>query len=471
LHGLAPSQTAPEFADWERSVVPEDRERLRRYIEALLTGGERELRIEFRVATASGERWLLAVGDVERDASGRALRIAGLNLDVTHEKRTASALASSEQALREADRRKDEFLATLAHELRNPLAPVRNAVRVLANPATLPAQQRWSCEVIERQVGTMARLLDDLLDAARITSGKLELRRESVLVWTVMGQAVETSRPLIEARDHTLSVVLPVEPVRIDADAVRICQIIVNLLNNAAKYTPPGGRIDLVATTEANEIRIEVRDTGVGLAPEALPRVFDMFSQVEDTRAHGDSGLGIGLALVKGLVELHGGRVAAHSDGLGRGASFVVVLPVMPPGTSGAGGVAASEALGGRVRTARRVLIADDNRDNADSLAMLLGMDGHQVRIGYSGEQALQIAKEFEPEIALLDIGMPGLSGYDVARRLRSMSMARRPTLVAVTGWGQETDKRAAAAAGFDRHLTKPVSPDSISALLQELLD
>jgi PAS domain S-box-containing protein len=466
MHGLSPAQGTPTLEVWQRSLVPDDNERLWRYMTSLLASTARDLRVEFRIRTPSGERWLLAVGEVARDATGGAVRVSGLNLDITQEKATALALEASERALREADRRKDEFLATLSHELRNPLAPVRTAVRVLNTPEATPEQHQWSREVIDRQVTTMARLLDDLLDAARITSGKLEIRRESVQVWSVLANAVETSRPWIEARNHKLVVVLPEDPVRLDADPIRLCQIVANLLNNAAKYTPPGGQIELVASADATHVRIEVHDSGVGLPPDALARVFDMFAQVDGSREQADGGLGIGLALVKGLVELHGGTVEVHSDGQGRGSTFAVVLPRAADRSSDAARSGGPHAPSGE-RTVRRVLIADDNRDSADSLAMLLGLEGHQVRVAYSGDQALAVVQEFAPDVALLDIGMPGLTGYEVAQRIRGMTIARRPTLVAITGWGQDSDKHLATAAGFDGHLTKPVDPDSIAALLR----
>jgi CheY-like chemotaxis protein len=308
----------------------------------------------------------------------------------------------------------------------------------------------------------MARLLDDLLDAARITSGKLELRRESVQIWSVLATAVETSQPLIEARGHTLVVDLPTEPVRIDADPVRLCQIVANLLNNAAKYTPNGGRIEVVARATADDVRIDVRDTGVGLTRAALERVFDLLAQVDKGEGLADDGLGIGLALVKGLTELHGGRVEATSDGPDRGATFTVVLP-RPAGRKGKGHRRPAPAAA--PAAPRRILVADDNRDSADSLKMLLALDGHDVRAAYSGPEALELAKTFEPEVALLDIGMPGMDGYELAGRLRDLPFRRRPLLVAVTGWGQMTDQERTLAAGFDRHLTKPIDPDEFARI------
>ena len=371
---------------------------------------------------------------------------------------------NDERVLQEADRRKDEFLATLAHELRNPLAPIRQAAMISRLPQATEAQKRWSHEVIERQVRHMALLLDDLLDVSRITRGHLALRRGSHSLQEMIAAAVETARPLVDARQHALEVVLPPAAVRMQADPLRVSQIVANLLTNAAKYTDPHGRIRLVAALDGDDVVIEVADNGIGIAPESLPEVFDMFTQLRGT---GDraSGLGIGLALTKGLVELHGGTIAVRSEGGGRGSAFTVRLP-----RGEAPDAAASPGDGAepRAAAARRILVADDNRDAAESLAALLELEGHEVTLAYDGADALAAYERVRPQVCLLDIGMPGRSGNEVAAEIRARADGRGPTLVAITGWGQDGDRLQALAAGFDHHLTKPVDPAQLLRLIGE---
>ncbi len=367
--------------------------------------------------------------------------------------------------LREADRRKDEFLATLAHELRNPLAPIRQATRIASMPGVTEAQLRWSNDIIRRQTQHMAMLLDDLLDISRITLGKLELRKAPVELAAVIDTAIETARPLIDSRRHTLSVEVPNRTVSVVIDALRVSQVIANLLTNAAKYTDTGGRIRLRAYQQNGDLVISVGDTGLGIAAEKLSTVFEMFSQIKSPIDRSEGGLGIGLALVKGLVQLHGGSVVAHSAGLGQGSEFTIRLPVA---VSVAHATSESALLAEPVvENRRKVLIVDDNRDGAESLAMLLSVDGHEVRFACDAEQGLALAESFKPEVALLDIGLPKLNGYELAKRLRKSSAATLK-LVAITGWGQADDKRRAAAAGFDHHLTKPVDFDTMRAILAE---
>jgi PAS domain S-box-containing protein len=373
----------------------------------------------------------------------------------------------AEDALRAADRRKDEFLATLAHELRNPLAPIRHASRISRMPRATEAQVKWADGVIERQVEHMARLLDDLLDVSRITRGKLELRLEYLPLADHLVAAVETVRPLIEARGHRLTVDVSESPVAVDADPVRFAQIFVNLLTNAAKYTDPGGLIRVRARVEDGRAIVSVQDNGIGIATELLPRMFEMFSQATAALERSEGGLGIGLALARGLVLLHHGTIEAKSAGLGKGSEFVVTLPLARPAPQphSANTVPTAHSPAGV-----RVLIADDNHDSADSLAMLLQLSGYEVRTANSGPDALTLAAEFHPQVALLDIGMPGMNGYDVARQLRATQTDDdRAILVAVTGWGQEEDKRLAKDAGFDHHVAKPVDPDALEALLASL--
>jgi signal transduction histidine kinase/ActR/RegA family two-component response regulator len=369
-----------------------------------------------------------------------------------------------ERSLQDADRRKDEFLATLAHELRNPLAPIRQASAVSRLPQATEAQKRWSHEVIERQVRHMALLLDDLLDVSRITRGRLVLRRGTNTLGDMIDAAVETARPLIDTRRHDLEVVTPQARILMQADPLRVSQIVANLLANAAKYTDPQGRIRLVAALDADDVVIEVSDNGIGIAPESVPAVFDMFTQLRGT---GDraGGLGIGLALTKGLVELHGGTIAVRSEGAGLGSVFTVRLPrgdspdrVAPP----------DDGVEPRAASARRILVADDNRDAAESLATLLQLEGHEVTLAYDGAEALLAFERVRPQICLLDIGMPHRTGNEVAAAIRSHRDGGRPLLVAITGWGQDADRQLALAAGFDHHMTKPVDPVQLFRLIGE---
>ncbi len=370
----------------------------------------------------------------------------------------------AEAALREADRRKDEFLATLAHELRNPLAPIRQAALISQAPAATEAQKRWSHDVISRQVQHMSLLLDDLLDVSRITRGTLELRRQPAELAAIVEAAVETARPAIDAKRHELLVEIPQTPVRFAADPLRLAQVLSNLLTNAAKYTDPEGHVRLGASVAEQMLTITVTDSGIGIPPEDITGVFAMFSQVKSTQDRSEGGLGIGLALAKGLVELHDGTLEARSRGVGFGSEFIVRLPLKSSEVTSPGPVdSRSESR----RATRRVLIADDNRDAAESLAMLLRIDGHEVTVVYDGPQALTMLLQVRPEVALLDIGMPGLDGYEVAQRVRHGPLGSAITLIAVTGWGQDRDKAQARQAGFDHHFTKPVDPARLSQLLR----
>jgi signal transduction histidine kinase/CheY-like chemotaxis protein len=367
----------------------------------------------------------------------------------------------AEAALRENDRRKDEFLATLAHELRNPLAPIRQAAMISRSELATDEQKAWAHEVISRQVGNMALLLEDLLDVSRITRGSLELRRDHTTLRHVVESAVETARPALDAKRHHLEVTLPEQNIELDADALRLSQVLSNLLTNAAKYTDPEGRIRLVAQPRGGEILIRVADNGIGISAEALPSIFTMFSQVATSRSGG--GLGIGLALSRGLVELHGGELSAQSEGLGKGSEFTVRLPALSPASAADEPAPASQSVMPRQR---RVLVADDNVDAGESLAMLLRLDGHEVEVASNGPEALALFDRMKPEIAILDIGMPGLSGYEVAQRIRALKTSPRVTLIAVTGWGQDADKQRAAESGFDHHFTKPIEPEVLSSLV-----
>ena len=361
--------------------------------------------------------------------------------------------------LREADRRKNEFLASLAHELRNPLAPIRTGVEILRMSAA-ESRLQTVLPMMERQLEHMTRLLDDLLDVSRISRGKIALHVERIDLRAVLEGAIESSRPLIEQMGHTLDVSMPGTPVFVDADGVRCSQVFSNLLNNAAKYTPSGGRIALRLDDQGDAVEVSIADNGIGIAPENLDSIFEMFTQV-GSASHAQGGLGIGLSLAKGLVALHRGSIDVHSDGRGRGSTFRVRMPkrLVPdaPAATSAGGRAPGRNL--------KVVVVDDNRDAAGSLAMLLELLGHDVRVAYDGDAAVRIAGEFHPDLALLDLGMPNVSGYEACRRMRSEPWGTRMTIIAVTGWGQEEDRRQSADAGFDHHLVKPVSPDTLESL------
>ncbi|HSN19359.1 MAG TPA: ATP-binding protein [Usitatibacter sp.] len=383
--------------------------------------------------------------------------------ELAHRAAIAIENAALVQALKEADRRKDEFIAVLAHELRNPLAPVRNAIEILRASPPPTQQLQWTHDVIDRQVRQLSRLVDDLLDVSRITSGKIELRKERVQLSAAARIALESSRPLIERGGHELTVRLPAEPLWLEADLARLAQVLSNLLNNAAKYTRSGGHIWLAVERAGATAVVRVRDNGIGIRPEMLEHIFEMFTQAGSAGAHSLGGLGIGLTLVQRLVELHGGRIEARSEGIGRGAEFIVTLPLASMESANEPDL--DEAPAKQDRAPRRILVVDDNRDAADSLCMLLKSRGHEVRVAYDGLEAVGAAVTFQPEVVLLDIGLPKLSGYEAARRIRE-ARGDRVLLMAVTGWGQEEDRRRAMEAGFDHHLTKPVDPAAISRLI-----
>ncbi len=385
---------------------------------------------------------------------GKPVLVGGIAIDITER-------MHAEQALRDADRRKDEFLATLAHELRNPLAPIRYAVQLLKENAA-PGSQGEPLDVISRQVDQMVRLLEDLLDVSRISYRKLELRKRRIRLEDVLQRAIETSRPLIRSGGHALALSLPNEAAYLDADPVRMEQIFANLLNNAAKFTKPNGRIGVTAKVSGTEIVVSVRDNGIGIPEEMTESIFGMFSQ--GNRGFAQGGLGIGLSLVKGLVDLHGGRITVHSEGPGHGSEFVIHLPASPPPEPDGG----EDNVAGRSAVRRRILVADDLRDGADSMAMFLNAKGHDVRAAYGGEEAIRAAEEWKPDLILLDLGMPGVSGYDACLHIRAQPWGRAPIIIAVTGWGQEADRRRTREAGFDHHLVKPVDPAVLDGLLLE---
>jgi two-component system CheB/CheR fusion protein len=379
-----------------------------------------------------------------------------------------TSIVDAEEALVEADVRKDVFLATLSHELRNPLAPIRVAAQLLQSPKLAPDQLKHAQTIIVRQVTHMSSLLDDLLDVARITRGSFLLKKEYVDVQVLIDDAITAVEPTISAKQHTLRVERPSMPIQLEVDPVRITQAITNLLTNAAKYTPPGGGIIHIGTRlEGRDLVIYVRDNGVGLNAEAMIKVFDMFARIESEVGRVEGGLGIGLALAKGLIELHGGRIEAHSAGPNQGSEFSIYLPRALIVESSV--VRVSEQGGDIPSSAvrRRILVADDNRDSAEALSMLLQLSGHEVLLAHTGTEAFEIARSTRPNVGILDIGMPDLTGYELAERIRHEAWGKHITLIALTGWGQDADKRRALAAGFDHHLTKPVEPETLEPLLK----
>jgi signal transduction histidine kinase/ActR/RegA family two-component response regulator len=377
------------------------------------------------------------------------------------------ALRLREESLREADRRKDEFLALLAHELRNPLAPVRYALAAMRKPGLTDAQRARANEVIERQVVHMTHLLDDLLDVSRITRGSIELKKSSTELALLISAAVDAARPVIDGKQHELALNLPREAVYLEADVVRLTQVFANLLINAAKYTDPKGSIRVDAVRENDELAISIVDNGIGIAPDMLPRLFTLFTQASSALERSEGGLGVGLSLVRGLVTLHGGRVEARSAGLNQGSEFIVRLPL---GTAEPLPAPVDAATSAKARPCDRgltVVIIDDNEDVADSCATLLELAGHRVRTAYTAHAGLELAQAFQPEVMLLDIGLPDMSGYDLAARIRATAWGREAIMVAVTGWGQEADRERAFRSGFDHHLTKPIATDALESLLQ----
>ena len=386
----------------------------------------------------------------------RALERLNTELEQRVADRTA-ALETTATALQEADRRKDEFLAMLAHELRNPLAPIRTAVQLLRLKELGASQRERARDIIDRQVEQLVRLIDDLLDVSRITRGMITLNREPVLIGAVIARAIETARPAIDARRHQLTVELPDELLTIDGDKTRLVQIIGNILQNAAKFTEPGGRIVLEISRDGGQAIISVKDTGIGIPSDVMPRVFELFTRAHAKSMSGEGGLGIGLALVRRLTEMHDGTVTAHSDGSGHGATFIVRLPLL-----GTVATPVSEQSTERqaipLLEARRILIADDNHDAAESLATLLELRGHEVKMAHDGAEALAVANRFKPDVVLLDLGMPKMDGYETARQIRRRPWGKRATLIALTGWGQRQDRQRTAKAGFDAHLVKPVT-------------
>jgi PAS domain S-box-containing protein len=468
LFGLAPGGFGGSYEDWTRCVHSEDLPRAEEELRRWLTQGEGVS--EYRAVWPDGSvRWIQARGKVFFDDAGEPSRWVGINIDVTERKQMEESLRRQAEALREADRRKNEFLAILAHELRNPLAPISNAIQILTLRGDDPALVAQTKEVMERQVHQMTRMVDELLEVSRISRGKIRLQTAPLDLAEVVATAVETSRPLVEARRHTLTISLPERPARVEADGARLAQVLSNLLNNAAKYTEDGGRIDLIVEHAQAEVVIRVRDNGIGMAPERLTNVFDMFEQIEGAADRSQGGLGIGLTLARSLVEMHGGKIEAHSDGLGKGSEFVTRLPALAEPAAESAPKPAEKPHAPSATGGRRVLVVDDNVDSAESMAVLLRLYGHDVRLAHDGEAALEEARAFRPDVMFLDIDLPKMDGYEVARRLRLEPTMGGMTLVAMTGYGQEEERRRTREAGFHSHLVKPVDFDILQELLSSL--
>jgi PAS domain S-box-containing protein len=413
----------------------------------------------WRVRKDGSTFWADVVVTAVHDAAGQLRGFAKVTRDMTDRKRM--------EALEEGGRQTRQFLAMLGHELRNPLAPIRNAVSIMhAHDVTDPELRRCR-DVIERQVAHLSRLVDDLMDAGRIASGKIELRREPVILATALTAAVESSRPVVDARKQDLRVQLPTRPVVVNGDSVRLTQIVQNLLNNSAKFTPVGGRIELTLQTEGNSAVIRVRDNGAGIPPSLLPKVFDLFVQGDRGLDRGDGGLGVGLTLVREIARSHGGSVEAVSAGAGRGTEITVRLPLLGVDAARSAQPRKDATVHSSAPVRRRILVVDDNHDATDSMASLLQLWGHEARCAYDGPSALALAADYSPQIVLLDIGLPGMDGYEVGRKLRELPQMGRAVLIALSGYGQSDDKKRSAQAGFDHHLVKPVDIDTLRPLIE----
>jgi len=446
---------------------PEDQPRMvQEFFPSVLKTGHGEIEVRFRHFKTGAARWMAYKVLTLPDADGRPIAFATVSQDVTERKRLEDSLRGLASDLSDADRRKNEFLAMLAHELRNPLAPISNAARALRLGGRDGEELRSASEMLERQVGQMTRLVDDLLDMSRITRGKIELRKERVELAPIIAHATEAARMQYRSMNHELTITMPPTPVYLNADPARLTQVVGNLLNNAGKFTDRGGHIWLTVECESDQAVIRVRDNGIGIASQDLPGLFEMFAQVDTSLERSRDGLGIGLTLVKTLVEMHGGSVQAYSEGLGRGTEFVVRLPILtealrpavePP-------VSAATAI-----VARRILIVDDSEDGAESLAMLLQFFGHETFKAYDGVQAIEAAERLRPDVVLLDIGLPRLNGYEVCARIRQEPWGRDLVLVALTGWGQEDDRHRSKEVGFDAHMVKPVDHDALLKLIASL--
>ena len=469
LYGRSPALGPPLYADWLSTMHPDDRAKVDGAVRDTLSGKEAEFRAEFRLLRADEDpRWILGIGKAEFDVSGKAVRMVGVNFDVHERKRV-------ELELQDEDRRKDEFLAMLSHELRNPLAPLSNAIALLKRAPAGAAVQESALAIMERQVSHLTRLVEDLMDVARIRNGKTQLKVTDVLIRDVVRQAVEACQPLMERAKHRLTVVVEPTQIAVKGDEVRLTQVLTNLLNNAAKYTPNGGHIELHAGIQEDQAVVRVVDDGAGIPPAMLADVFDLFMQADDTLHRSDGGLGIGLSLVQKMVELHGGTVRCESRGLGLGAMFEIRLPLLKVADvevsrdvargSDAGPLAREGGTSGDAPA--RILLIDDNVDGAESMASLLRMRGYDVWTAYDGGAGLATALKVRPAIMVVDIGLPTIDGHEVARRVRAEPSLCDVRLIALSGWGSARDQGLALGAGFDVHCTKPVDLKTLEGLLK----
>jgi PAS domain S-box-containing protein len=448
---------------------PDDQHRMmNEFFPSVLREGHGEIDVRFRHFKTGEARWMAYKVLTLPGADGRPVAFATVSQDVTERRRLEDDLRRVAEELSGADRRKNEFLAMLAHELRNPLAPISNAVRALTLGRRDETAVDSASEMLERQVGQIIRLVDDLLDVSRISRGKIALRTERVELAPIIQQAVEATRALYRSMNQELTVRLTSEPVYLNADPTRLAQVVGNLLNNACKFTDVGGRISLVVEREGAHVAIRVTDNGIGIASEHLAGIFEMFTQIESSLERSRSGLGIGLTLVKTLVEMHGGTVEAHSEGLGRGSEFIVRLPILL-GVHEPLASAAAPHFDATPVVKRRVLIVDDNKDAAEWLATLLSLSGHETHVALDGVEAMKAAERLLPDAVLLDIGLPRVDGYEVCRRIRQQPWGRDLVIVALTGWGQEEDRQKSREAGFNTHLVKPVDDEVLLNLLASL--
>lgn len=430
-------------------------------LESVLTGARSAFMLEYPCDAPDRSRWFVMHGSRQTFGGGSVILS---HTDITPQKK-------AEEALRENNRRKDEFLATLAHELRNPLAPIQNGLHLLqkldvGDPA-FKDRARSVLTIVDSQVAHLVRLVDDLLEVSRFSTGKIELRKERVDLTAVIQQALHMSGPLILAGKHKINVSLDHRPLIIDGDPVRLTQVFANLLNNAAKYTPPEGRIDISTTRDGDQASVSVRDNGMGISADMLPRVFDLFAQSTLALTHAKGGIGVGLSLARSLVDMHGGQLECRSDGVGCGSEFVVRLPLAHETSNRE--AAEDEATNAPADASRRIVVVDDNRDVADILAMLLQALGWDVRIAYSGVAALAAVSEFKPQLAFVDISMAGMDGYETARRMRMLPEGKNLVLAALSGLGRKDDCRRAMEAGFDHHFVKPIGVDALEKLLASL--
>jgi len=468
LYGIPPTADGfVQYGDWSGAVLPEDLPDTERILQdTVRRGGQRRREFRIRRRNDGAVRHIESVEITRANAQGDTAWVVGTNLDVTA--RNTAEIQSRQLAadLSEASLRKDEFLATLAHELRNPLAPIRTGLQLMKLAGGQQAAIEQTRAMMERQLTQMVRLVDDLMDVSRISRGTLTLRKEQAPLAAVLDSAVESSRSLIEQMGHQLTVTLTKQPLIIDADMTRLAQVFLNLLNNAAKYTDRGGHIQLNAAREGSDAVVTVKDTGIGIAADQLSRIYEMFAQVDRSLEKSQGGLGIGLTLAKHLVEIHGGSVETKSEGLGKGSEFVVRLPVVIEASRPHESDREAEQ---HATSPHRILIVDDNRDGADSLSEILRLMGHDTRTAYDGQEGMDVAAAFQPGVVVLDIGLPTLNGYDVCRRIREQPWGKGVVLIALTGWGQDDDRRRSQDAGFDHHLVKPLDPEALMKLLAGL--